>query len=127
MSLLSLVAFDAASSPPASVNTTGRQPGQSAAQRTRQGRVLGEHLGQQPGALADRRLNLVNPRREFFFATPAEVRDLLLARTGGMLEFTDQPEALEYLQSRNSWPPGHDSTDAHDAAAPIPTGQDGNG
>ncbi|MEN3359654.1 MAG: hypothetical protein V7637_3636 [Mycobacteriales bacterium] len=58
-------------------------------------------------AFAERRLNLVNPRREFFFATPAEVRELLLAKTGGMLEFTEQPEALQYLQSCGSWPDSH--------------------
>ena len=55
-------------------------------------------------AFADRRVNIVNPRREFFFATPAEVRDLLLVKTGGMLEFAERPEALEYLQSKGSWP-----------------------
>ena len=58
-------------------------------------------------AFADRRVNFVNPRREFFFAAPAEVRDLLLAKTGGMLEFAECPEALEYLQSPGSWPARH--------------------
>ena len=53
---------------------------------------------------AHRRVNLVNERREFFFATPAEVRDVLLAKTGGLLEYTDEPEAPEYFQSVQSWP-----------------------
>ena len=53
---------------------------------------------------ADRRVNLVNERREFFFATPAEVRHQLLEKTGGLLEFTEQPEAPEYFQSRGGWP-----------------------
>lgn len=55
-------------------------------------------------AFAERRVNLVNERREFFFATPAQVRELLLEKAGGMLEFTEQPLAPEYLQSRGRWP-----------------------
>lgn len=53
---------------------------------------------------ADRRLNYVNERREFFFAKPAEVRELLNEKTGGLLEFTNAPEAAEYFQSRGRWP-----------------------
>ncbi|WP_200886721.1 DUF4041 domain-containing protein [Phaeacidiphilus oryzae] len=56
-------------------------------------------------ALADRRVNWVNTRREFFFATPTEVRDLLAEKVGGLLEYTEQPEAGEYFQSRANWPP----------------------
>ncbi|WP_343061489.1 DUF4041 domain-containing protein [Nocardioides luti] len=55
-------------------------------------------------AFADRRVNFVNERREFFFATPAEVRDLLMQKVGGLLEFNETPEAPEYYQSRNRWP-----------------------
>lgn len=55
-------------------------------------------------AFADRRVNHVNARREFFFATPAEVRELLLAKVGGLLEFNEEPEAPEYFQSRGLWP-----------------------
>ncbi len=55
-------------------------------------------------AFADRRVNFVNERREFFFATPAEVRALLLEKVGGLLEFTENVEALEYFQSRGRWP-----------------------
>jgi hypothetical protein len=55
-------------------------------------------------AFAARRVNLVNERREFFFATPAEVRALLLEKVGGLLEFTEDVEALEYFQSRGRWP-----------------------
>lgn len=55
-------------------------------------------------AFADRRVNFVNERREFFFATPSEVRALLADRVGGLLEFTEQPAALEYFQSRSRWP-----------------------
>lgn len=62
-------------------------------------------------AFADRRLNQVNARREFFFATPQEVRDVLETKVGGLLEFREQPEAEEYAQSRSLWPshaiPGH--------------------
>ncbi len=50
--------------------------------------------------LADRRVNQVNLRREFFRATPAEARDHLLELTGDLLQFEETPEALEYHQSR---------------------------
>jgi hypothetical protein len=53
-------------------------------------------------ALADRRLNLVNQRREFFYTTPAEVRDLLTQADGSVLEFVEEPEAEEWHQSENS-------------------------
>lgn len=52
----------------------------------------------------ERRLNRVNERREFFFATPAEVRKALQEKAGSLLEFTDLPEATQYLQSRKYWP-----------------------
>lgn len=55
-------------------------------------------------AFADRRVNHVNARREFFFATPAEVRELLMEKVGGLLEFNEEPEAPEYFQSRGLWP-----------------------
>ena len=53
---------------------------------------------------ADRRVNFINERREFFFATPAEVRAVLLEKTGGLLEYTEEPEAPEYFQSVGHWP-----------------------
>lgn len=49
--------------------------------------------------LADKRVNRVNLRREFFYATPSEARDLLVELTGELLQFTEEPEALEYHQS----------------------------
>jgi hypothetical protein len=62
--------------------------------------------------LADRRVNRVNLRREFFYATPAEVRDLLADVAGDLLECTDSAEAFEYHQSVN---------DADAKAAPAPS------
>lgn len=54
---------------------------------------------------ADRRLNRVNERREFFFATPGEVREALREQVGGgLLEFVAEAEAPEYHQSRSGWP-----------------------
>ena len=53
---------------------------------------------------AHRRVNFINERREFFFATPAEVREALLEKTGGLLEYTESPEAAEYFQSVRHWP-----------------------
>ena len=55
-------------------------------------------------AFAERKVNQVNLRREFFFATPAQVREALEASLGNLLEFTEQPTASEYHQSRNNWP-----------------------
>ena len=49
--------------------------------------------------LADRRVNRVNARREFFYATPIEARDRLSALAGEILEFVETPEAVEFHQS----------------------------
>lgn len=51
--------------------------------------------------LADKRVNRVNLRREFFYATPAEVRNLLAEVAGDLLEYTETAEAFEYHQSVN--------------------------
>ncbi|HYC49455.1 MAG TPA: DUF4041 domain-containing protein [Burkholderiales bacterium] len=48
--------------------------------------------------LADRRINTVNLRREFFRATPAEVKAHMAELAGDLLQFDDVPEALEYRQ-----------------------------
>ncbi len=45
--------------------------------------------------LAPKRVNQVNLRREFFYATPAEARDILSNLTGELLQFQEQPEAVE--------------------------------
>ncbi len=55
-------------------------------------------------AFAERRVNVINQRREFFFATPAEVREVLLEKVGSLLEFAEEPEATQYLQSKKYWP-----------------------
>ena len=51
--------------------------------------------------LDDQRINRVNLRREFFRATPEEVKAHLLELAGELLEFSDTAEALEYHQSLN--------------------------
>jgi hypothetical protein len=51
--------------------------------------------------LAERRVNRINTRREFFYATPEEVKAHLLDVAGELLPFEDTPEALEYRQSQN--------------------------
>ena len=48
---------------------------------------------------ASRRVNRINTRREFFYATPAQVRDALSQIAGNLLEFTDEPEAEQYRLS----------------------------
>jgi len=55
-------------------------------------------------AFAANRVNHVNLRREFFFATLAEVRTVLTEQVGNLLEFNETPEATQYLQSKGSWP-----------------------
>lgn len=52
--------------------------------------------------LADRRVNLVNLRREFFRATPAEVRDILARHEASIIHWTDDPEAAEWRQSETT-------------------------
>ncbi|MFX0581140.1 DUF4041 domain-containing protein [Nocardia nepalensis] len=49
--------------------------------------------------LAHKRVNRVNNRREFFYATPAEVREHLRTLTGRLVEFDELAEAVEYRQS----------------------------
>ena len=49
-------------------------------------------------------MNKANPRKEFFFASPAQVREVLAEKVGNLLEFTEHAEATEYLQSVADWP-----------------------
>ncbi|MET0989887.1 MAG: DUF4041 domain-containing protein [Glaciihabitans sp.] len=53
---------------------------------------------------ADRAVNQANSRKEFFFATPAEVRDVLASKVGNLLEFAEDAEATEFFQSVGRWP-----------------------
>lgn len=55
-------------------------------------------------AFAARTLNKANPRKEFFFASPAEVREVLADKVGNLVEFTEHADATEYLQSVGAWP-----------------------
>lgn len=51
--------------------------------------------------LADKRVNRVNLRREFFYATPTEARNLLAELAGDLLTFNEVPEALEFHRSQS--------------------------
>ena len=53
---------------------------------------------------SDHRVNWVNMRREFFFASPTKVRAVLAEKVGNLLEFTERVESTEYLQSVKYWP-----------------------
>jgi hypothetical protein len=53
---------------------------------------------------AAQRVNHANLRKEFFFASPGEVRVALMSRVGNLLEFVEHPEAVEYLESLRYWP-----------------------
>jgi hypothetical protein len=46
--------------------------------------------------MAGLRVNIVNRRRESFRATPLEVKAHLAELAGELLQFQDDPEALEY-------------------------------
>ena len=52
-------------------------------------------------ALADSRVNYVNMRREFFRVHPRTVREMLDGFGATVVEYVDQPEALEWNQSEN--------------------------
>lgn len=52
--------------------------------------------------LADRRVNRVNLRREFFYATPEEAKALLSELAGELLQYQEIPEALEFRQSQHT-------------------------
>jgi len=53
---------------------------------------------------AGRAVNMANSRKEFFFASPAEVRKVLSEKLGNLLEFTEHSPATEYMQSIKYWP-----------------------
>lgn len=49
-----------------------------------------------------KRVNLVNARREFFYASAQEVRDVLHRMRGSLLSYVNDPEALEWHQSEGA-------------------------
>jgi F0F1-type ATP synthase epsilon subunit len=53
---------------------------------------------------ASRRLNWANNRKEFFFASPLEVRSVLTEKVGNLLVFAENCESSEYHQSVSYWP-----------------------
>jgi seryl-tRNA synthetase len=52
-------------------------------------------------ALADSRVNFVNMRREFFRVHPRTVKDMLDGFGATVVEYVEQPEAVEWNQSEN--------------------------
>jgi hypothetical protein len=54
-------------------------------------------------AFNENRLNRVNTRREFFFASPEEVRQVLADKVGNLLEFKEEADSTQYLQSKKYW------------------------
>ncbi|HKU42986.1 MAG TPA: GIY-YIG nuclease family protein, partial [Polyangiales bacterium] len=50
------------------------------------------------------RVNLVNNHREFFYTSPRDVKEALLALRGSLLSFNEAPEALEWHQSVSARP-----------------------
>jgi hypothetical protein len=72
--------------------------------------------------LADRRVNRVNKRREFFYATPSEVKNVLVELAGDLLEYTETAEAVEYRQSVNQSRLGNPAIDGNPATDVIAEG-----
>ena len=60
---------------------------------------------------AEHRVNRVNLRREFFYATPEEVREQLLQVAGDILQFEPEPAAVEFHQSENERAAGGEVAD----------------
>jgi hypothetical protein len=79
--------------------------------------------------LAHKRVNLVNHRREFFYATPAEVKELLVGiGNDHVLEYSDTAEAVEWRASEPARRSGtHLPAENTQAAATVrtDTGTDG--
>lgn len=71
--------------------------------------------------LSHKRVNMVNPRREFFYATPAEVRELLVSLGDDhILEYNDTPEAVEWRASDPDRRRTFDSADPRRGAVTDP-------
>ena len=49
---------------------------------------------------ADRRVNRINTRREFFYCTPAEVLEKLQSHGVSVVEYTVEPDAEQYRLSQ---------------------------
>lgn len=67
--------------------------------------------------LAERRVNRVNLRREFFYATPTDVLQVLreLGLAKNVVDYVEEPEALEWRTSRrlsDGGSAGHDPDSA---------------
>lgn len=64
----------------------------------------------------DRRVNRVNGRKEFFYATPRDVKEHLMELAGEILTYDENAEAIEYHQSAHA--EGHVKTPSDRALAP---------
>ena len=53
-------------------------------------------------AFAEKRVNRINLRREFFYATPHDVLEVLKSTVGEIVQYTAEPEAEEYRLSHGS-------------------------
>ncbi|MDZ4252531.1 MAG: DUF4041 domain-containing protein [Sulfuritalea sp.] len=67
-----------------------------------------------------RRVNWANNRKEFFFASPADVRTVLSEKLGNLLEFAEHVESTEYLQSVRYWPDHIQPPQPSHATEPTP-------
>ena len=53
-------------------------------------------------ALESKRVNKINPRREFYYVSPEEVLPILKSTVGEVVQYTVTPAAEEYLLSIGS-------------------------
>jgi hypothetical protein len=51
---------------------------------------------------ANRRMHLINMHRDYFHASPGEVKEAMVRLHGHVLTFVEIAEALEWHQSRNA-------------------------
>ena len=51
-----------------------------------------------------RSVNQVNHRKEFFFASPTEVKEVLMEKVGNLLEYDEDIVSEEFHQSKRYWP-----------------------
>ena len=54
-------------------------------------------------SFASKKVNLVNPRKEFFFVRATDVKKQIIENLGLTVEFTEEVTSEQFLQSRGSW------------------------
>ncbi|MFN3215865.1 MAG: DUF2510 domain-containing protein [Acidimicrobiales bacterium] len=99
------VALTQPASGPAQSTTVAEPPGQTRGGLFGSKKALETELEELRGFVAGfgyAERDALRQRREFFYAAPSEVKALLTAADGSVLEFIEEPEADEWHQSLNA-------------------------